>query len=311
MCRDRRAFTLIELLVVIAIIAILIGLLLPAVQKIREAASRLRCQNNFKQIGLALHSYHDNTQAFPTGAVNGGANNESWGWGAYILPHLEQGPLFQQLNVDTVALYTQGANTTIQTLCQTRLPVFLCPSDDPASLLTRSFTGNSFPAGYQVAKANYIAVAGGGDHGRLNNTGVLYLASTSNMASISDGTSNTFLVGERTTKCGAGTWVGNRNPAGNGNVGTNYTLGRISVALNSPIITPGGCDEGFSSLHTGGANFLYADGSVRFIRDSISFNNGNCWSGADPTVTCADTDYPGVGTYQRLGTRNDAQVVDY
>ena len=306
----RKAFTLIELLVVIAIIAILIGLLLPAVQKVREAAARSKCQNNLKQIGLALHAYGDANRSLPPGAVNGGANNESWGWSAFILPYLEQGALHQQLNVATTALHLQGGNATIQNLCKTSLPGYLCPSDDdPAPLLTRSFTGNSFPAGYQVAKANYLAVAGGGDHGRVNNTGVLFLASNLSLTTIPDGTSNTLLVGERTTRCGAGTWVGNRNPAGNGVVGTNYTLGRVSVPLNSPLIGNGGCDEGFGSRHTGGANFLAGDGSVRFLRDSIGFNNGNCWAGADPTVACTETDYPGVGVYQRLGTRNAGQPV--
>jgi prepilin-type processing-associated H-X9-DG protein len=126
------------------------------------------------------------------------------------------------------------------------------------------------------------------------------------MLEIRDGTSNTFLVGERDTRCHSGTWVGNRNPGGNGNTGTNYTLGRISVPLNAPGLDDQ-CFDSFSSNHTGGANFLFGDGSVRFVNNNINFNNGGCWGAANPPVAC--TNLPGIGTYQRLGLRDDAQPV--
>src|SRR5947208_6922760 len=118
----RRAFTLIELLVVIAIIAILIGLLVPAVQKVREAAARTQCKNNLKQIGLALHAYHDSNKFFPPGA---NANNYAWSF--FALPYLEQGNIYKQVNPTTTLLRTAvSANTA---LFQTPLPVFVCPSD--------------------------------------------------------------------------------------------------------------------------------------------------------------------------------------
>src|SRR5438067_1293739 len=130
--RLRWAFTLIELLVVIAILAVLIGLLLPAVQKVREAANRTQCANNLKQIGLACHAYHAAHQSFPPGftsasaTVDGDGTGPGWGWAAYLLPYLEQDNLHRQINFARDIRDPANALARVQTV-----KGFLCPSDVP------------------------------------------------------------------------------------------------------------------------------------------------------------------------------------
>jgi prepilin-type N-terminal cleavage/methylation domain-containing protein/prepilin-type processing-associated H-X9-DG protein len=307
----RPAFTLIELLVVIAIIAILVGLLLPAVQKVREAAARMQCSNNLKQIGLALHTYHDIKKRLPPGgevALNSSGNviaqEQMWGWGAHILPQLEQGNLHAQLEVSRKTLKTKLAEGALP-LLQTHLSVFICPSDQGDSTLMdspelaaggvpgRRFNGNDgvLNKKARIGKSNYVGCAG---NGATNSTtaGVLFLASKIRITDIKDGTSNTFMVGERDYRCSQGAWAGNRNPAGGGAVSSHYTMGRVGDGADFPLnlventnVDPS-CIEGFSSSHMGGANFLFCDGSVHFIQDEI--------------------DGP---TYSALGKRSDGLVI--
>jgi prepilin-type N-terminal cleavage/methylation domain-containing protein/prepilin-type processing-associated H-X9-DG protein len=299
--KRRPGFTLIELLVVIAIIAILIGLLVPAVQKVREAAARGQCQNNLKQIGLALHAYHDTNKAFPPGAkrdIDGatGVPNPSWGWAVFTLPFLEQGNLYKILDPNTRTLQQVFDDTSAngQVMLRTQLPVFICPSDPDGNPVNDN---RVFLTNIKVAKSNYV-----GNNGNAANDGLFAQNSTNpiKFASITDGTSNTFGVGERKTPTNlAGVWAGFSNKAGQ--VDTTHfhaILGLTQWAMQTGdsktnALIPREC---FSSNHTGGANFLLCDGSVRFISETINFT---AW--ANPPAPA------NMGTYNRLGRRDDGQ----
>lgn len=326
--RRKRGFTLIELLVVIAIIAILIALLLPAVQQAREAARRTQCKNNLKQIGLALHNYHDVFLTFPIGAQVAGANEEMWGWGASILPQIEQQNLYNELGVSSQRLRNVLADPVLRLVLQTPLPAFICPSDPGGELMDggrlnggsgRNMRGNGgAPGGFRVAKSNYIGNCGYNDVNRQNNNGkrgVFHVGDNYKIRDIVDGTSNTIAVGERTTFCASGTWSGNRNPTGGGPQGADYTLGRVSVPINVGDNRNHWCTEGFDSTHTGGAQFLLCDGSVHFISENIDYNlhinatdrvrdgNGPNRTGWSDNVTSQ------LGIYQKLGIRDDGEVL--
>ena len=303
----RSAFTLIELLVVIAIIAILVGLLVPAVQKVREAAARAQCQNNLKQIGLALHGYHDAYRHLPcgysaAGAYADGANDTApgWGWAAYILPYLEQGPLYGQLNL--------GQPIPQSPAIATLIPLYVCPSDlVPATFTVTDAFGSPLA---QVAPASYAACVGGDESGTTDPRGLgcFYRNSQTRFTDVADGTASTILAGERAWSNANGTWAGaiaggvirrgpqNPCPGSALAFAPAPTLVLAHAHLNNATAdTDAGLDD-FSSRHSGGSNLLFADGHVSFIR-SVSADQ------ADGSYT-ADS-----RALQGLGTRANNEVI--
>jgi len=260
----RQGFTLIELLVVIAIIAILIALLVPAVQKVREAASRTQCQNNLKQIGLAMHMYNDTYKKLPAGWVVrqcGPSPSPGWSWATIILPYIEQAGLYNQLAPDLVT----PNGPVVNALTQSQIAIYRCPSDSgpPVNTSLQSF-----------GMCNYVcnrSVLGPAS----NNTDLFNFA----VQRIPDGSSNTILVGERDfTNNIAGVWVRSSTTSAS-------FEGRPGPGMNpknpaNPPSSGTGNNErlAFNSLHTGGAQFAFGDGSVRFIQQSIDADPTDLWT---------------------------------
>ncbi|HEX4592075.1 MAG TPA: DUF1559 domain-containing protein [Gemmataceae bacterium] len=280
---NRRGFTLIELLVVIAIIAILIGLLLPAVQKVREAAARLKCENNLKQIGLALHAYHDRMNGLPPGYQSQVAADNSdlgpgWGWAAYLLDDVEQGALKQRINF-TLPI-TDPAYASVRV---TGLPVFVCPSEPLTGVFTVGDSGGA--AVCDVARANYVAMNGvlGVTDDAFDNNGAFVRNTRMKVVDMADGLSNTLFVGERCSAMSDTTWVG---AVTNGIVpAKRYTdpADQLANAEGAPalVLAHGSRDhlpnnplvfdaDATASFHVQGVNFLFGDGSVRAISNTIN-----------------------------------------
>jgi prepilin-type N-terminal cleavage/methylation domain-containing protein len=264
-----RGFTLIELLVVIAIIAVLIGLLLPAVQKVREAANRTKCQNNLKQICLGLHDYTNVKGYFPSAYTSQG-QSPGWGWGAELLPFVEQDPLYRAAGVATTS-FGGGppppvtASPTPQT--QTALKVYRCPSDIGPTLN---------PDRLDFAMSNYRAVAGPTTftlfYANLDMGGVMFQNSKVRFTEITDGTSNTLAVGEckydqRSGKLAA-IWAGMTGLVDNG-IRISDVMWWVDAATAK---VNGTAPQAFSSNHLGGAYFGFCDGSIRFFRDTTDPN---------------------------------------
>jgi prepilin-type N-terminal cleavage/methylation domain-containing protein/prepilin-type processing-associated H-X9-DG protein len=281
----RRGFTLIELLVVIAIIAILIGLLLPAVQKVREAASRMKCQNNLKQLAIACHSYNDGNGFMVPGTGNNGC---CWGtWVIPLMPYFEQDALFKLYvnwggNDSTGPRYSSAPNTT--NVCNKRLSVLTCPSDQPNTPFS-GLTNNNYALNY--GNTGYTQQA------TLNGVTFLQAPFSPNfngsikkiqLANISDGTSNTLMVGEvlqgQASDLRGFIWWGDASGFTT-YLGPNSSLpDRIYTSVycnnqptkNLPCAVSTTTDPttfASRSRHTGGVNAALADGSVRFFRDSI------------------------------------------
>ncbi|MBA4064707.1 MAG: prepilin-type cleavage/methylation domain-containing protein [Isosphaera sp.] len=270
-------FTLIELLVVIAIIAVLVGLLLPAVQKVRESAARSACANNLKQIGLAVHNYHDTTGTLPPSRlhVDGEAS-----WNLLILPQLEQENLFRGWDL-RVKYRDQPASFDFRAQVKT----YLCPSRRGPGLFSRlvASDGNTIRDGTKAGMLGDYAANLGDDQSlreMTTATGALIQAagwpnwkSTLTLPRITDGTGNTFLVGEKHVKQGFfGDQVDGDNSFLNGDL--TETVGRIAgppeyFLARSPTDTSGRERDKFGSYHTGIVQFVMCDGSVRGVRTSI------------------------------------------
>lgn len=309
--RPLRGFTLVELLVVIAIIGILIALLLPAVQAAREAARRMQCSNNLKQLGLAMHNYHSALKSFPPGFMavdHSGQVAGGWGWGVFLMPYIEQSSLRGHLNATNHTLSQTIADPDLLPMLQAKLSVFTCPSSPMEPL--REFQGSG---SQMVATSNYTCCRGffdlrDGAHLTMKNNGLLYGRSGTRIRDISDGTSNTFALGERTVLSAHA-----NDPAkwpswcGPGGLGIGST---VSSSVSGPLNHPTSIHT-FSSHHSSGANFCFADGSVRFISDSISSNNGGLHSGntGSHASFVQAARLGNVGVYQLLGVRDDGQPI--
>jgi len=319
--RQASAFTLIELLVVIAIISVLLGLLLPAVQRVREAANRMHCSNNIKQLALAVHTYHDALgkipinrygDYFPSPFHGADQNSQSWSWLAVLLPYMEQENLYRAGNIPQSSLGGSGVMAT-------PIPLFFCPSDQ--ATVNQVWTDNQYMPGAVAALTNYKGVMGSnwawGDwrnKGTLNHhniysledpfwngDGIFWLNSWTfplRLTDIADGTSTTLMIGEDI-------YVAD-TPVGTG--GTGYAPGGswvesaetiLTCAIPPNVLRPNGQTYdfsfdhndawGFKSRHPGGVQFAFADGSVHFVSDKIA-----------------------LGTYRAMGTiRGNEPVAEY
>ncbi|WP_254512139.1 DUF1559 family PulG-like putative transporter [Anatilimnocola floriformis] len=283
----RRGFTLVELLVVIAIIGVLVALLLPAVQAAREAARRMRCQNNLKQLALAAHNFHDVRLHFPATYIlkTGGAGN--WGANVHLMNYYEQRQMYDALNPGDFTGFIPPVNT----LTQTPFPMLLCPTDPTGKLNTNA---------NKYAKSNYPLSCQIFDSNRNDGLWVPVKLST-----ITDGTSNTFICGERDMKNNlAACYIGRVE-----GITDAMTYGRGDLPLNTKYA--GGSDanctrHAWTSLHAGGGgNFAMCDGAVKFISENIESHKGYTGSCAHALTEPAN---PANFLYQNLYRIDDGNV---
>lgn len=306
MRNQKKGFTLIELLVVIAIIGILVALLLPAVQAAREAARRASCYNNLKQVGLALHNYHDVNRSLPPGWMAwdpatgrpwvGG--QPGWGWAPRVLPYME----LESLQDNLINLSLPILHSNHNQIREHSLAIYRCPSDFGETVFDLHEAGPHQHQGYQsddehdhcrvltrLATANYVGVFGTTElhdceHVPMGDicrgTGVFFHMSHVKLADVKDGLSNTFFVGERSAKHGYSTWLG-------AVTGGEEAIARILGIADHPPNAEGGHLDDFSSQHPQGTNFLLGDGSVRLISETIDLQ-----------------------IYQSMSTRNRHEIIE-
>ena len=312
-----RAFTLIELLVVIAIIGVLIGLLLPAVQQVRESARMLSCKNNLKQIGLALHNYHDANRSFPPFFTSSGGNDtriadqtgKSANWCVLILPYMEQSVIYDQWDFDLPPHQNPQRSEQIT--------AFLCPSDSSSSGELCAYAGGNW------ARGNYGMNVSPCHHGIQDNQsdgGFGAINSSIRIRDFRDGTSNTVAINELRAGlnkhdlrgCWAMPGLGSGtaamyNDASRPNSRQPYSDDMENCAVSGSLGTPPmGCYDSQStgqmtarSQHPGGTQFLMADASTRYVTQDIDFKGGqnNCGPAAER------------GIWQKIHTRNSGEVV--
>ena len=302
-------FTLVELLVVIAIIGILVGLLLPAVQAAREAARRMQCSNNLKQIALALHNYENTYKTFPSGNIVriscSTLSGDGWTWHSRILPYVEQSALYNQIS-SVMGTDIGGYTSTPQKLAgQTKLSFFQCPTHPDG-------VANPSKRGYQLSTYNGVCGNTSFNNDQLDQAsdigyranGMFFMNSRVRHGDISDGTSNTFLVAEVQDELkgspNSNRWPGsdrkyNFADGSDGNPPTDITEYLVGMESNDPINANIRDSAGFynntgeyaGSDHVGGAQFALTDGSVRFVSQSINMT-----------------------TYRALSTRNGGEVIN-